>query len=297
MTYGAAGRETRRAKREGKPSRYALNLLSAILGAAALAAGGCAPASQRAAPEQTLVRGPQEVLAAHNAWADSIRHVWARADLMLDFPLGEGKRERHDVTGHLFLEKPSNLFVHGEVLGQDVFTLGASAERFWLWIKPNVNTVWTGQRGGPGEARLIISPSALAEALGVFRIDLEPDARADFVAYPEHYVLSVGRAVGGKRVLVRRIWFDSVSLRPMRVDLFDATGRRTLRAELLKYERVGAAEVCTVYRARFYGDEEVDLVLRLKGVRLDKKPNPRVFEYRPPPGAAEKDLDQPPETP
>jgi len=293
MANGAAGRETRRAKREGKPSRYSLHLLSAVLSAAILVAGGCAPASQRAAPDQTLVRGPQEVLVAHNAWADSIRHVWARADLMLDFPVGEGKRERHDVTGHLFLEKPSNLFVHGEVLGQDVFTLGASAERFWLWIKPNVNTVWTGQRGGPGEARLIISPSALAEALGVFRIDLGPKVQAVFVAYPEHYVLSVERAVGGKRVPVRRIWFDAVSLRPRRVDLFDESGRRTLMAELLKYERVGATEVCTIYRARFYGDEEVDLVLRLKDVSLEKRPNPRVFEYRLPPGAKEKNLDAP----
>jgi hypothetical protein len=212
---------------------------------------------------------------------------------MLDFPVGEGKRERHDVTGHLFLEKPSNLFVHGEVLGQDVFTLGAGAERFWLWIKPNVNTVWTGQRGGPGEARLIISPSALAEALGVFRIDLEPDARADFVAYPEHGVLSVERVAAGRRMPVRRIWFDSVSLRPMRVDLFDEAGRRTLMAELLKYERTGGTEVCTVYRARFYGDEEVDLVLRLKNVSLEKRPNPRVFEYRLPTGAKEKNLDAP----
>ncbi len=269
------------------------HFLGAILGAAVLVAGGCAPASQRAAPEQTLVRGPQEVLVAHNAWADSIRHLWARADLMFDFPVGEGKRERHDVTGHLFLEKPSNLFVHGEVLGQDVFTLGANAERFWLWIKPNVNTVWTGQRGGPGEARLIISPSALAEALGVFRVDLGPKVQAVFVAYPEHCVLSVERPVGGKRVPVRRIWFDAVSLRPRRVDLFDEAGRRTLMAELLKYERVGGTEVCTIYRARFYGDEEVDLVLRLNGVRLDKKPNPRIFEYRLPTGAKEVDLDAP----
>jgi hypothetical protein len=77
------------------------------------------------------------------------------------------------------------------------------------------------------------------------------------------------------------------------VDLFDETGRRTLMAELLKYERVGDTEVCTVYRARFYGDEEVDLVLRLKDVRLDKKPNPRVFEYRLPTGAKERNLDAP----
>jgi hypothetical protein len=75
--------------------------------------------------------------------------------------------------------------------------------------------------------------------------------------------------------------------------LFDETGRRILMAELLKYERVGATEVCTIYRARFYGDEEVDLVLCLKDVSLEKQPNKRVFEYRPPTGAKEVDLDAP----
>ncbi len=243
--------------------------------------------------EPVNLQGPAEVLAAHNAWADSIQHLWARADLRLVFTVGDGKVERHDLSGHLFLAKPDRLFVHGEVLGQEMFTLGTNAERYWLWIRPKVNTVWTGVRGGAGEWRLVVSPAALLEALGVSRISLGPGDRADFVTRPEHYVLSVERAGPAGRVLVRRVWFDPATLRPLRVDLFDDEGRPLLMAELMKYKRVGATDVCTVYRARFLGEEEVDLVLRLRDVNLEKEPNPRVFEYRVPPGATETDLDRP----
>jgi len=263
---------------------------AALFAAAMLLAGCCAPPAR--VVRRISLQTPDAVLEAHNAWADSIQHLWARADLRLVFTVGEGKIERHDLSGHLFLAKPDRLFVHGEVLGQEVFTLGTNAERYWLWIRPKVNTVWTGVRGGAGEGRLVISPAALLEALGVSRIDLGPDDRARFVACPEHYVLGVERAGPSARVLVRRVWFDPATLRPLRVDLFDDEGRPLLMAELLRYERVGATDLCTVYRARFYGDEEVDLVVRLRDVSLEKEPNARVFEYRPPPGATEKDLDR-----
>jgi len=261
---------------------------AAVVALALLFAGCCA--TPRRAVQPISLQPPDAVLADHNAWADSIQHLWARADLRLVFPLGD-KVERHDLGGHLFLAKPDRLFVHGEVLGQDMFTLGTNAERYWLWIRPKVNAVWTGVRGGAGEGRLVVSPAALLEALGLGRVDLAPEDRADFVASPEHYVLTIERAGPAGTVPVRRIWFAPATLRPIRVDLFDAIGRPIVMAELLHYERVGAADLCTVYRARFLGDEEVDLVLRLKDVSLEKEPNARVFQYRPPPGATEKDLD------
>jgi len=257
------------------------------------AVAGCGPIKQPTGPEPLPAPTAEEVLAVHNAWADSIEHIWARADLRLNVPKRDGSAERKkfDLDGHLFLQKPDNLFLHGEVLGQDQFTLGASEERFWLWVRPQVNTVWTGRRGGPGERRLVLSPSALAEALGVFRVAPSEDLEQRCALHGEHMVLSEYRRDGG--AAVRRIWFDRRTSRPARIDLFDESGRRLLMAELLRYERVGEIEVCTAYRARFYGNgEEMDLVLRLKEVNLDKKPNPRVFEYRVPPGAAEKDLDE-----
>ena len=272
---------------EKPPGRFFAALTAAILAvlcitAPAIAAGEVLP--------------PATVLARHNAWAARIPHLWARADLMLNFPKDEAgtEREQHDLSGHLFLDKPDRLFVHGEVLGKDVFKVGMNPERFWLWIRPEVNTVWTGRRGGEGEKRFILSPADLMTAIGLFRIDLGPATPAEFVAQRDHYVLTERyppAAAPGPR---RRIWFDRETLRPARVDLFDRAARRLLMAELLRYKPVGPgkAPLATAYRARFYGEgREMILVLRLTEVKPEKEPNPRVFEYRRPPGAKVRDLD------
>ncbi|MBE3069859.1 MAG: hypothetical protein IMZ66_06450 [Planctomycetes bacterium] len=267
---------------------------AALVALVLLAASGCGPAQRTGEPAAPVaVLGPDELVAAHNAWVDSRPLLWARATLMLNFPTGEadGRRLQHDLDGHVFVERPERLFVHGQMVGQEVFTAGMNPDRFWLWIRPGVNTVWTGRRGGRGERDFVLAPADLMTALGLFRIDLAPGAAAELVALPRQYVLTEQRPGPGRRP-ARRIWFDRVTLRPVRVDLFDEAGRRLLMAELLTYDRTADADVCTVYRARFYGDaDEVDLVLRLTDVRLDKKPNPRVFEYRRPPGAKEQDLD------
>jgi len=257
------------------------------------AAAGSAAGAADAAP---AVAGPAEVVAAHNAWADSVQHIWSRAAVTINFPVGK-KREQHDLDGHFFIHKPDRLFVHGEVLGQDVFRLGLNAERFWLWIRPEVNTVWTGRRGGVGERDLILSPADLMAACGTSRIDLARDAPAEFVALRRHYILTEQRRAAAATLPARRTWFDRTTLRPVRVDLFDDVGRRLVMAELLKYEPVGTTTVCTAYRVRFYGDEDVVLVLCLSKVRLDKPPNPRLFQYRLPPGAKQRDLDAPPAQP
>jgi len=285
----------------------------------------CPPAPAAAAPVAPALLSPAEVIARHNAWADRIRHLWARADLTLNFPKDETGREReqHDLGGHLFLAKPDRLFVHGEVLGKDVFTVGMNADRFWLWIRPEVNTVWTGRRGGEGERRFILSPADLMTALGLFRIDLAPSVPAEFVAQVCHDVLTeyyastaaaaptsapasapspaptegAGPAAASSAPVPaprRRVWFDRATLRPVRVDLFDEAGRPLLMAELLRYQPVGPDKtpLCTAYRARFYGNgQEMVLVLRLSDVRPEKEPNPKIFEYRPAPGAKVIDLD------
>jgi hypothetical protein len=128
-------------------------------------------------------------------------------------------------------------------------------------------------------------------ALGFFQIDGKSVAKADFVAGDLHYVLAEDRLVDGRRSPMRRIWFDRQTLRPARVDLFDESGRRVLMAELMKYEQVDGIDVCAVYRARFYGGDEVDLVMQLSRIDIAKPLNPRLFEYRVPPGAVERNLD------
>jgi len=280
----------------GKVPRPVLsNRATAPLAAAMLAIAFASPAV--VAGDEILP--PAEVLARHNAWAARIPHLWARANLMLNFPKDEkgAEREQHDLAGHLFLAKPDCLFVHGEVLGKDVFTVGMNPERFWLWIRPEVNTVWTGRRGGEGERRFILSPADLMTAIGLFRIDLDPSTPAEFVAQRRHYVLTERYPLTAAPAPRRRVWFDRETLRPVRVDLFDEAGSCVLMAELLRYEPVGpgGAPLATAYRARFYGNgQEMVLVLRLTEVKPEKEPNPLVFKYRLPPGAKVHDLDAEP---
>jgi hypothetical protein len=263
----------------------------AILLVGLLLAAGCGPTR---GPAPAAVLPPQEVLAAHNAWADSVQHIWSRAAILLNLPASNTQADRmqQDLDGHLFLIKPDQLFLHGQVLGQEVFAVGMNAEKYWLWVRPRVNTVWVGARGGPGERRFVILPEDLMSALGLFGIDLKAGDAADFVARQEHYLLTESRQVGAVRVPSRRVWFDRTTLRPARVDLYDEAGRCLLMAELMKYEAVGQTSVCMVYRARFYSDKEVDLVLQLGAVSLEKMPKAALFDYRVPPGAAVEDIDK-----
>ena len=263
----------------------------AILLVGLLLAAGCGPTR---GPAPAAVLPPQEVLAAHNAWADSVQHIWSRAAILLNLPASSTQADRmqQDLDGHLFLIKPDQLFLQGQVLGQEVFAVGMNAEKYWLWVRPRVNTVWVGARGGPGERRFVILPEDLMSALGLFGIDLKAGDAADFVVRQEHYLLTESRQVGAVRVPSRRVWFDRTTLRPARVDLYDEAGRCLLMAELMKYEAVGQTSVCMVYRARFYSDKEVDLVLQLGAVSLEKMPKAALFEYRVPPGAAVEDIDK-----
>ncbi len=278
--------------------RRAMAAVLAALAGGMLALCGCARPMGRPPEPRPPVVEPPELLSRHNAWAESIQTVWSRADLKMNLPAGEAgeKRERHAVSGHLFLAKPGRLFVHGQVLGQEVFQFGVGGERFWLWVRPQVNTVWVGRRGGQAEADLIISPPALLEALGLSRIEPRPGTEMHVDAYGDHFVLS--EYGGGWWPPVRRTWLDRRTFRPRRIDLFDPDGRRVLMSELLEYSEVEGTDVCTLYRVRFLprgagGGGEVDLVIHLKDVSLEKAPNPRVFEYRRPPGATEEDLDRP----
>ncbi len=274
-----------------RPPTWRTELVASVA-LAVLAAAGCAgPEIERARRE--AVHSPEVILAAHNAWAESIGHVWSRADLTLVAPFEPDRPAKHDLAGHLFLAKPDRLFVHGQVLGQEVFQIGLGPEHYWLWIRPQVNTVWRGRRGGAGEGDLVVSPAALMETLGVHPIRPGPGERWEVRAYPRDDVVTEFHfATWTPR---RRTWLDASTHRPRRIDLFDALGRQIVMNEVLAWQDAGGIALPSVYRARFTGDPEgeVDLVLGLRATRLDKPPNPKIFEPRVPPGAKVIDLDTP----
>jgi hypothetical protein len=242
---------------------------------------------------------PQDkVLEAHNAWADSVQHLWSRAAVTIDLPKADrhDERDKFDMDGHLMVVKPDNLFIHGQmpVIGKDAFKLGMNAQRFWLWVfkpEPDRPTMWTGRRGGPGERRFILAAEDVMTALGLFPIDLKTLGPAAFHVEPEQYVVTESREFAGRTVPWRRLWLDRRTLRPVRIDLFDEIGHRVLMSELLEYQRAGQTDVCVTYRARFYGDDEVDMALRLSGVDITRAIPPALFLYKVPEGSRVEDLD------
>jgi hypothetical protein len=264
-----------------------------VLVLAAALAAGCGKAQRGPLPPALPM---EEVLKAHDAWAESVQHLWSRSSMTLNLPQTDkpGQRSQYSLDGHLLLAKPGNLFLNGDVLGHELFRLGMNPERFWLWVEPRVRTQWTGRRGGPGERRFILAAADLMTALGLDSLHLDPKDLTTFSTEPEQYVLTEETLFAGRRVPWRRTWFDRWNLRPVRVDLYNESGKRILMSELLEYEKDGETDVCAAYRVRFYGDDTVTMVLRLSDVSVTRSVPMVNFKYRVPDGARVVDLDAAP---
>lgn len=92
-----------------------------------------------------------------------------------------------------------------------------------------------------------------------------------------HAVLTEHGPGGG---VSRRTWFNRYTLRPERVEVYDRSGRCVLSAEMLGYERIGAVDVCSAFRARASGSEEVSVEIDLVSLGSDARPEYSVVEHR-----------------
>jgi hypothetical protein len=117
---------------------------------------------------------------------------------------------------------------------------------------------------------------ALLEALRGFRIEPKPNQDMELDDVGEHAVLTEHGPGGG---VSRRTWFSRYTLRPARVEVYDG-GRCVLSAEMLGYERIGTTDVCSVFRGRFSGGEEVSVEVDLVSLGRDARPEYRVVEHR-----------------
>jgi hypothetical protein len=259
----------------------------------AVVAAGCGPTRTGTVEPGSGAWRPDEVIDAHNKWAASVQHLWSRASITVSLSKGEkpGDRQTYDVDGNLLVAKPDDLLLRGQVLGTEVFQVGLNADRYWVSLRLDSGGVWTGRRGGGGERYFTLAPTDLMMALGMYSLDLAREDLAYSRFTPKNCAVTELKIVGGRPVPWRRTWFDRQSQRLVRVDLFNDEGRCVLMSELLAFETVDSAPVCSTYRISFYGDSEVDVALRLSAMSLTKNVSPKVFEFRPPPGAKVEDLD------
>jgi hypothetical protein len=215
-----------------------------------LAAASCAPR----APAPKGYYGPtaplEEVVAGINRNNAAIPTLFARHYLEADIvDPTTGKRYFVNASGDIFVRKPAELYLRASKDPVPVFELGATADRFWLTAFIDSGRHWWGYNrnaGKPCMADLPIRPDLLGEVLGIGQISTDllelpaPTLRfnndADVYMLVWHDVTGQGDAQHW--YAQKEIWYTRADLRPVKVLLFDTTGRILLRANLTDHKRL-----------------------------------------------------------
>jgi hypothetical protein len=132
-----------------------------------------------------------------------------------------------------------------------VFEVGSTADRYWLLLKPETDTMWWGYHRNAGKPcvteELPIPPNLLVEVLGVGTIDTNfntlpaPTMRVDHERHK--YVFVWNGKLPDRWAAVREVWYDFETKLPERVMLYDVNGRVVVRAELKNHKRVEVRDV------------------------------------------------------
>lgn len=267
----------------GRMARLTLLLLICV--------GGCAmqKTAQRPQPYYGPTLTMAQVVQRINANNRPIRSLWARQSF--EAHLVDDKGQSHFVNGDgsLLYLKPRDLKITGNKPFVKIFEIGSTADRYWLAIPEQLDTMWWGwyrNVGKPCARDVPIRPDLVIQVLGVGDIDTDfnhqpapvmrfnPDADAYMFVWSVH---------GPDRWIAQKeIWYDRKTLHPELVLLFDANGRVVLRAYLSDFAPVemdAAAKepppmVPTNYRL-FFPDSGSTLTFQLKDVRMTYKGVPR----------------------
>ena len=237
-------------------------------------------------------RSMEELIGQINANNALVGDLWSRLDIKVKLP-----GEKHSVTGHLILRKPS---VYGEParelrlkgadsLGVAEFELGSNSERYWYTLKaprsdPVHNSVVHGQDESSGSAGRALD---LLSVLGVYElpadIGKEPWPVMRGYESPPYYVVSFVEQGQAGRLRVRKdVWWHRRKQQVDLIELFDEQGNRYLSAELDDYRRFSGAQVATTIRIVWF-DQKLSLELNLRGVEVNSgKVSDKNFVYRKP---------------
>jgi hypothetical protein len=165
-----------------------------------------------------------------------------------------GKRTNFDLSGGLLFIKPRYLYFDLRQLGQTVIRFGSNDTQYWLWIKPEIDTLWWGTYAaldGTASRRIPIPPDMLIESLGLDELP-GSDAAADVVYRVDgdaNQLLWTRRDSNGAIMLTKEIWLDR---RPphliRRVLSRDADGRVVFDAALDDYRLIQGMDALAAHR-------------------------------------------------
>ncbi len=284
--------------------KHALRLLGLCLLFCAGLVAGCGPIDR---PGQ-VPRGYfgktdtlPEVITEINANNQRVPTLWARHYFEATIPNKKKDPEFVNGDGVLMYQSPQSLRLIGnKALAGRVFEIGSNAERFWLTILPELDTMWWGEYSQIDTfdpADVPIRPDQLLAVLGVGPIDTEllhePAPVLRFNNDADAYMLVWNVRRTDRWVAQREVWYDRATKLPRSVLLFDADGRVTLRAFLSNHQPVETGQagpkprIATEYRL-FFPLTGAKMSFELSDMKISRGglPNQRSFAFPADPGVS-----------
>lgn len=170
---------------------------------------------------------------AHNARLADVAGFYATANVEVTWVDEHGKNQREVGEGNLIFNRPDQVALTFRKLGEVYLWLGGGPERSWMFWGGDLSRVHVARNENifspPCEEFPIpLLPAELIDLYGIF--DLPPDADLAVEA-DEPRSAWVVSAPG--RWCHRRLWVDAKSMRPVRVELFDASSGRVWASSAL----------------------------------------------------------------
>jgi outer membrane lipoprotein-sorting protein len=282
-----------------------------LLIVALLTACGCRPAPP---PPKSNYYGQIDtldtVLARLRANNAAVKTLWSRHDFSASFVV-DGHRRSVSGDGALLHRKPTDLrFTGNEPIAGPIFELACNKDVFWVKIIPETDTMWTGALaniGKPGCKDVPFRPDLLAEVLAIDDIPDTEDPLEKPVLHFDHeadaYVLSFVTMTESQLLLHKELMVDRKTLQPVRVRLYEPSGRMVLSADLSQPTPIkgSTAIIASEYRL-FFPSTEATMLVRLRDIstRRNSLPNDASFRFPSQPGVGrviQVDADCPPIAP
>jgi hypothetical protein len=224
--------------------------------------------------------------------------LWSNsAGITAKFADDKGKRHSYNLDGNLLFQSPRNLRLDLRPgLGNQVMQIGSNAEDFWIWIEPDVKTMWWGRYsnvGRPCARTITVRPDQLVAALGLGGLPkpseglIGPARKVDKSMDLLYYLRQrqPGEAegpLGGGLLLDREYQIDrSPPYQIRRVQFHDELGRVVTSSTLDDYRQAWAGGPWVAHKVRIEwpaGDNRFEMSIRGFTAMPPDKVSPTAFD-------------------
>ena len=244
---------------------------------ALLAMAGCW-GKPPAPPRPIVQRSTEGLIQQINDNNRLIRNLRSRVNITVELP-----GEKHSVSGHLILRKPSDrtqpprelLLKGSDTLGAASFWMGSNNNGYWYKVDApgsKNDTESFAPYGQDTEAQAALTLDMLS-VLGVYELDVDSEnglwpVLRGYEA-PPYYVLSFVEPMADGSLRARKdIWWHRRKQQVDLIELFDEQGHRYLSASLDDHQQFAGANLATKIRIVWH-EKKLSLELKLKNVEVN----------------------------